>query len=42
MGNTSFMAEKQGVILGTSRSGKTTLFNNLVIKRYVKDNYRDN
>ena len=37
MGNTSFKAEKQGIILGGSRSGKTTLFNNLVIKRYLKE-----
>jgi hypothetical protein len=41
MGNTSFQAEKQGIILGGSRSGKTLLFNNLVIKRYIKDKDRD-
>ena len=37
MGNTSYQAEKQGIILGGPRSGKTTLFNNLVIKRYHKE-----
>jgi hypothetical protein len=37
MGNTAFKNDKQGIILGGYQSGKTTLFQNLVLKQFSKE-----
>ena len=37
MGNSAMTNERQGIILGGSQSGKTTLFENLVLKQFTKE-----